>query len=109
MDRRRAPRVTATLPVRIWGLDACALPFMQLASVRNISSQGAVLQGLRRQILPGEVLDVQFGEGRAQFRVVWAGQHGTPLAGEAGIEMLPAQPCIWDVNLERCCQFVGNG
>jgi len=109
MDRRRSARVTTLLPVRIWGVDACALPFMQLATVGNISSAGAVLQGLRRQVLPGEVLDVQFGQERAQFRVVWVGQHGSPRAGEAGIESLPYQPCIWNLNLERCCHFVGNG
>src|SRR5436305_1434970 len=40
MDRRRNPRVKAQLPVRIWGVDAHDLPFMQLASVKNLSSSG---------------------------------------------------------------------
>ena len=61
MDRRRNPRVTASLPVRIWGVDAHDLPFMQLASVKNLSSTGAVVQGMRRQIKPGEILEVQTG------------------------------------------------
>ena len=52
MDRRRNSRVKAHLPVRIWGVDAHDLPFMQLASVKNLSSTGAVVQGMRRQIKP---------------------------------------------------------
>jgi hypothetical protein len=109
MDRRQSPRVIALLPVRIWGVDAFALPFMQLASVRNISGGGAVIQGIRRQILPGETLEVQLGESKAQFRVVWVGKPGSPREGEIGVESLPSEPSIWDVNLGRCSQFVGEG
>ena len=59
MDRRRSPRVGAHLPVRVWGVDAHDLPFMQLASVKNLSSTGAVIHGMRRQMRPGEILEVQ--------------------------------------------------
>ncbi|HVO79888.1 MAG TPA: hypothetical protein VMT28_04110 [Terriglobales bacterium] len=109
MDRRQNPRVTALMLVRVWGVDAFALPFIQLASVRNISGSGAVLQGIRRQVLPGDTLSVQLGGSKAQFRVVWVGKMGTRREGEIGIENLPAEPCIWDVNLDRCSQFVGKG
>jgi PilZ domain-containing protein len=109
MDRRQNPRVTAHLPVRVWGVDAFDLPFIQLASVRNISSGGAVIQGIRRQILPGETLEVQLDESKAQFRVVWVGKPGTRREGEIGIANLPSEPSIWDVNLDRCSQFVGKG
>ena len=61
MDRRRSPRVTAHLPVRIWGVDAHDLPFMQLASVKNLSSTGAVIHGMRRHLRTGEILDADIG------------------------------------------------
>ena len=109
MDRRRSPRVTAHLPVRIWGVDAHDLPFMQLASVRNISSIGAVLQNVRAHIKPGEILDVQYDGMKAQFRVVWTGRPGTIEAGELGLERLPEEPHLWDVDPARCGQVVGNG
>jgi hypothetical protein len=109
MDRRQKSRVTALVPVRVWGVDAFALPFMQLASVRNISGGGAVIQGIRRQLLPGETLEVQLGVSKAQFRVVWVGTPGTRREGEIGVESLPSEPSIWDVNLVRCSQFVGKG
>jgi len=41
---------------------------MQLATVRNISNLGAVLQNVRSQIKPGEILDVQSDGQKAQFR-----------------------------------------
>jgi hypothetical protein len=109
MDRRRNPRVTVLLPIRIWGMDVHALPFMQLATVRNISTSGAVIQGMRRQIRLGEILEVQSGEDKAQFRVVWVGRTGTRREGEIGLESLPSEPCIWDARLCTCSQLVGNG
>ena len=111
MDRRRNPRVMAHLPVRVWGMDAEGLPFMQLAGVRNISSSGALIQGMRRQVLPGEILEVQLGQEKAQFRVAWVGIRGTRKEGEIGIESLPSEPFIWDVNVNLCLcsQFAGTG
>jgi hypothetical protein len=109
MDHRQTLRVTAVLPVRIWGLDAHAQPFMQLASVTNISRSGAALRGLNRRVLTGEILELQFASQIAQFRVMWVGQPGTARQGEIGIVSLPCQPPIWDLNLGRCVQIAGNG
>jgi len=109
MDRRRKRRVTAHLSVRVWGVDAKAQPFMQLARVKNISMKGALLQGMLRTVKPGEVVQVQFGDEQAQFRVVWAGRKGTSAEGQLGVEGLPAEPSIWNVNLVRCGEFAGMG
>ncbi len=109
MDRRRNPRVTACLPVRIWGVDAHDLPFMQLASVKNLSSTGAVVQGMRRQIKPGEILEVQMDGEKAQFRVVWTGMQGTYSAGEIGLRRLTSEPCLWGVALGCYSEMVAEG
>jgi len=111
MDRRRNPRVTALLPIRVWGIDSQGLPFMQLARARNISSSGALIQGMCRQVLPGEILEVQIDQEKAQFRVVWADSVGMPGGGEIGVQTLTSEPCIWDlnVNLCHCSQLVGEG
>ena len=108
MDRRRDSRIDTTLPVCIWGLDSYSHPFMQIASVRIISSLGAVLQNVRPKIKPGEILDVQYDGQKAQFRVIWVGRTGTLEAGEIGLERLPEEPYIWDVDPARCGQ-VANG
>jgi len=109
MDRRQETRVDVTLPVRIWGITDHSSPFMQLARVKNISTAGAVIQGLRPQVKPGAIVDVQYDGLKAQFRVVWAGRHGSPREGEIGVEKLETEPCIWGVNLPRCVSLVGNG
>ena len=109
MDRRRKPRVAALLSVRVWGVDAHSLPFIELGRVRNIIGGGAVIQGLRRQVRPGQMLEVQSDEGKAQYRVVWVGRIGSRREGEVGVQVLPSEPDIWDVNLARCTQVVGLG
>lgn len=109
MDRRRSPRVGAHLPVRIWGVDAHDLPFMQLASVKNLSGTGAVIHGIRRQIRPGEILEVQMDDEKAQFRVIWTGMQGTQAAGEIGLQRLASEPCLWGVALSCYSGLVAEG
>jgi len=101
-------RVETALPVRIWGVDSYSRPFMQLATVRNIGSLGAVLQNVRSTLRPGEIVDVQYEGQRAQFRVVWAGRIGTMEAGEIGLERLPDEPYLWEVDPVRCGQEIAN-
>lgn len=108
MDREREQQVDTVLPVRIWGVDSYSQPFMQLASVRNIGCLGAVVKNVRSRLNPGEILDVQYGGQKAQFRVVWAGMPGTLRAGELGLERLPDEPYIWDVDPVRCT-LLANG
>ena len=108
MDRRRQQRVCVDLPVRIWGIDARSRPFTQTASVRTISGRGATLQGVNAPLKPGDLVDVQYGTAKAQFRVVWLGRRGTDMEGEVGIENLSAD-CLWDVDPMRCAATAGQG
>ncbi len=103
MDRRREPRLRVEFPVRIWGIDRMARPFAEVVRVKNVSLSGAVLLGVRAKVSAGGLLDVQHGSQRAQFRIAWAG------SGEAGIEALPSEPCIWEVALPRTNDMVGAG
>jgi hypothetical protein len=109
MDRRRERRIDTLLPVRIWGMDSYCRPFMQLASVRNISSLGAILQNVRSQVKPGEILDVQYDGQKAQFRVVWVGKAGTMEAGEVGLQRLPEEPYIWKFDPALCAECAAEG
>lgn len=109
MDRRRSPRVETHLPVRVWGLDAHSLPFILMATARNISASGAVIQGIRRQMRPGEIIEVQMENVKAEFRIVWVGRSASDREGEIGIEMMPAEQCVWDINLNHCHQMAAQG
>lgn len=103
MDRRSEPRLTIEFPVRIWGIDRMARPFAEVVRVKNVSLSGAVLLGVRAKIRAGELLDVQHGSQQAQFLIAWA------QSGEAGIQALPYEPCIWHVALSKTSDMVGAG
>ena len=104
MDRRKQRRLKLELPVRIWGVDRMARPFAEIVRVRNVSDGGAVLTGVRSKVQTGELLDVQLGASRAQFRIVWMS-----LFGEAGIQALEFEPPILGVGLPRLFEMVGTG
>jgi hypothetical protein len=109
MDRRRNRRITALLPVRVWGIDAHGQPFAQLARAKNISPRGAILQGMLCTVKPGELVHVQLGQQKAEFRVVWVGTIGTSKQGELGIEASSSDEPIWDINLMHCSEIAGKG
>jgi hypothetical protein len=109
MDRRRQQRVSVELPVKIWGVDLHARPFMQPASLRTISGRGATLQGVTAQLKPGDVVDLQYQSTKAQFRVVWLGKPGSEMHGEVGVENLTQDIQFWDVDPLRCSAAAGQG
>ena len=80
-----------------------ARPFTEVVRVKNVSLSGAVLLGVHATMRAGQLLDVQHGAQRAQFRIAWAG------SGEAGIAALPFEPCIWEVALPKALDMVGTG
>jgi hypothetical protein len=104
MDRRKERRLKLELPVRIWGVDRLARPFAEIVRVRNVSNRGAVLIGLRSKVQTGELVDVQNGASRAQFRIVWIS-----LSGEAGIQALAFEPPILGIGLPKVFEMVGTG
>jgi hypothetical protein len=104
MDRRRERRLNLELPVRIWGVDRMARPFAEIVRVQNVSNHGAVLIGVRSKVQTGEVLDVQLGASRAQFRIVWMS-----LSGEAGIQALAFEPPLLGIGLPKVFEMVGTG
>ena len=99
MDRRRTPRVSVQLPVQVWGLDAFGQPFTQPAMVTNLSSGGIVLEGVRRRMRRGDVLDVRMGSNQAEFRIVWISENG-----ELGMQSLTAQTFLPPSVLMHCAQ-----
>jgi len=104
MDRRKERRLKLELPVRIWGVDRLARPFTEIVRVLNVSNGGAVLSGVRSKIQTGEVLDVQLGASRAQFRIAWMS-----LSGEAGIQALAFEPPLLGIGLPKVFEMVGTG
>ena len=103
MDRRKEPRLKVEFPVHIRGIDRMAHPFAEVVRVNNVSFSGAVLLGIHAKVRAGDILEVQHGTLRAQFRVAWAS------SGEAGIQALPSEPCIWNIASLTTLDMVGAG
>jgi hypothetical protein len=82
-------------------MDAHGQPFSQPALVTNMSVGGLVIQGVRRKIRAGEALDVQMGQVKAQFRVVWVVNEGN---GEIGLQRLTPHTFVAHSVLTHCSQ-----
>lgn len=80
-------------------MDAYGQPFTNHALVTNMSAGGLVLQGLVRRVRVSELLDVQMGSDKAQFRVVWVG-----VTGELGLQRLTANAFLPGSILAHCSQ-----
>ena len=85
-----------------------ARAFAEIVRVGNVSNRGAVLIGMRSKVQAGDLLDVQLGASRTQFRIVWMS-----LSGEAGIQALAFEPPIFDMGigagLPKVFEMVGTG
>lgn len=108
MDRRRTARIEVQLPVEVWGIDAHGQAFMDPAIVSNMSTGGLILEGLRRKIRGGELLDIRMGKDKAQYRVVWVGGTGTGKVGQLGMQRVTVEPFIPQSVLACCAQAAGS-
>lgn len=64
----------------------------------DITRSGARLGALRAQLQPGTIIDLQRGQKRAKFRIVWMRQLASNEI-QAGIESVDLQANFWGVNL----------
>ena len=108
MDRRHSARVDVQLPVEVWGLDAHGQAFMDPAIITNMSTAGIILQGLRRKIRAGEILDIRMGNDKGQYRVVWVGGPGSRRPGELGMQRMTDYAFPLNSVLTCCAQVAGS-
>ena len=99
MGRRKQGRTTAKLAVKLWGMDASGQPFIDAVVTRNISAQGALLEGVQRKLKAGDAVGLTYNQQKARFRVSWVGEPGSVDQGLVGLEnAVPGQP-LWDMPL----------
>jgi hypothetical protein len=101
MSARREQRVEVNLPVRVWGLDGNGNPFVQSARTIDVTRNGARLRDLFCLAKAGEIIRIQHGLRKANFRVQWIGHPGTGAAGQVGIHCLDTDKYIWGVPLPK--------
>ena len=99
MGTRREPRVPARLPVRIFGTDANGRRFSEDVHTADISRYGARLKGVLAQLRVGEIVGLTHGASKGRFVVQWAGQPGTPQAGQVGLFNNAPEKWTWETPL----------
>ncbi len=102
MEKRPELRVTADIPVRIWGMDADGRPFFQNALAGNLSSEGAHLSHVSHTLKIGDIIGIQYTEKKARFHVIWIKNSVAPSRNEAGVRVLAQQSVPWgEVTAEK--------
>jgi len=96
MEPKGETRVSAELPVRVWGMDADGKPFFQNATASNLSSEGALLTRIHHPLKMGEILGVQYGDKKARFEIKWVKPVALPKGFDAGVKILPNQVVPWN-------------
>jgi hypothetical protein len=71
----------------------------QVVHTLDVTEISARLGGLRIQLDPGEIIEIQRGGLKAKFQVQWMGLPGTELEGQAGIRGLDPGKSIWSIHL----------
>ena|SRR5437667_9316984 len=89
MGQRRTSRDERIVPVRLWGMDVSGQPFIEAVWTRNVSTDGALLKGIRRKLQAGDIVGITYAQKKARLRVVWIGQAGSAEEGHVGLQTLP--------------------
>jgi hypothetical protein len=98
-EKRRRKRTKMVLPLRVWvdGSNGAGAEF-QFAHTLDITQEGARLGGLRSQLKPGQVITLQRGRHKMQFRIKWTKQLPSKEL-QAGIESLEPEKNIWGLDI----------
>ena len=77
MGSRRQSREATLLTVNLCGTDSKGRAFVERVHTANISRDGALLEGVRNRVSPGEVVAVRCEGNTGRFRVIWQQEDGS--------------------------------
>jgi len=90
-----APRTALDLRVKVWGMGADEQPFFQNGTAQNISSTGASIYGIEKDLKVGDVIGVQYEAKKARCKVIWVVDAGGLKKIQAGVQLVADQECPW--------------
>lgn len=99
MGKRREPRKTVQVPVRIFGTDVDGKIFSEKVTTATVSNNGVRLDGVRARLNIDEIVGLTYGNNKVHFRVKWVGVPGTPTEGALGLVNLTPERPMWDFPL----------
>jgi hypothetical protein len=96
LGKRFEPRKGVALSVQITAMDAEGLPVAQTVTTRNISQQGALLEGLQIKLEPYSIVSLTYRDKTGRFQVAWVGEPGTSKAGQIGVIAVDTSISFWE-------------
>jgi hypothetical protein len=95
MEQRSEPRRDERLVVTIQGRDNAGQFFIQGAVASSVSTSGALLSGICREVRPGDLVWVEYAGTKSRFRVVWLRDSESHQLIQAAVHLLKEDPCPW--------------
>jgi hypothetical protein len=99
MGKRREPRKTVEVSVRIFGTDREGKIFSENVTTVDVSQNGARLTGVKAQLQVDEIVGVTYGKNKVHFRVKWVGGPCALAEGQIGVLNLSPDKPFWDFPL----------
>ena len=88
------------LTVRIWGLGTNGRAFSQNASLKNLTSTTAIIEGLQQDVARNEVIGLQFRDIKTRVQIVWV-DNLDKKNRSAEIRIAANQSCPWQSELSQ--------
>jgi hypothetical protein len=82
-------------------MDRNGKPFIQSAHAVDVTRAGGRLRDLYCLDKKGDVIRVQHGNQKANFRITWIGHPGTAEDGQVGIYCIEPEKYIWGISLPK--------
>ncbi len=96
IERRKEPRIRLSLPVTVSGRDTDGERFTANAQATSLSRSGALLRGIEAELRCGDLLTVEYGGHKADFRIVWVLNLGDRRSAKVAIHKISPMPCPWE-------------
>lgn len=96
MKRRRQKRNHVALPVKVC-LPGFKSTKLQPACTLDLASGGVRLSGCQLEVVAGNIIALERGKQRVNFRVAWVGKSGTRHEGQVGLECVDPVTELWGV------------
>src|SRR5271168_293816 len=97
MGRRSEQRIAISFPVTVSGSDSRGNQFSVATETFDISLSGASVKGLNTITEPGMKIEIQSGDQKAWYVVLWVGKSGSSRVGRIGVRCLEPGKYIWGV------------
>ena len=95
MEERGEPRRDERLVVILNGRDKTGQFFTQQVVASNVSTSGALLSGISRELRPGDLIWVEHAGTKSRFKIVWVRDSESHQLIQAAVHLIKEEPCPW--------------